>query len=158
MLFWTRMKEVNKNKLTELQLWPFLLPVDLYAVFYMGHMILLVPFQTVYPWISESLVTLLVCLILWPFPGLHSTMSTPLPTESLTEATSLTASISLFPAPCRCLRPSSTNLWWRLNSSLSSSMFLLIVSQVCRFESIFKPSFFASIKFLFSILTLFPAK
>lgn len=157
MLFWTRIKEVNKNKSTELQLWPFLLPVDLYAVFYMGHMIPLVPFQIVYPWISESLVTL-VCLILWPFSGLHSAVPTPQPTESLTEATSLTASISLFPAPCRCLRSSSTHLWWRLNSSLSSSIFLLIDSQVCWFESVFKPSFSSSIKFLFSILTPFPAK
>lgn len=81
-----------------------------------------------------------ICLILWPFPGLYSTMPTPRPT-AFTEATSCTASVSLlFPAPWRCLRSSSARLWWRLNSSLSTSIFL-IVSHVCQFESIFKSSF-----------------
>lgn len=109
---------------------------------------LLVLFQTVslnfisYFFTSEFLVTLLASLILWPFPELHSTMPAPQPAASFTEATSCTASIPLLvPAPCRYLRSSSAPLWGMLNSSLSTSIFLLIVSQVCQFASIFKPPF-----------------
>ena len=93
--------------------------------------------------ISAFLVTLLVCLILWSFPGLHSTVPPPQPTAAFPDATGYTASIPLLvPAPCRCLWSSSAHLWWRLNSSLSSRVCLLTVSQVCQFESVFKPSLF----------------
>lgn len=161
-LLWICVKEMKKNVLSNINL-DFTFAFDLYAVFDMGCMLLLVPFQTVSLWtscpassISESLITLL-SLVLWPFPGLSSTMPAPRPALSFTEATSCTPSVFLlFPAPCRCPRSSWAHLWWRLNSSLSSSVFLLIVSQVGQIESVLKLSSFSSVKFLFSILTLLP--
>lgn len=48
----------------------------------------------------------------------------------------------LFPALCRWLRFSSAHLWGP-NSLPWSSIFLQVLSQVCRIESIFKPSLFS---------------
>lgn len=130
------------NKLSEFQPWSFLLPLTfMLSLIWVN---LLVLFQTVslnfisYFFTSEFLVTLLASLILWPFPELHSTMPAPQPAASFTEATSCTASVPLLvPAPCRYLRSSSARLW----GNMSTSIFLLTVSQVCQFESIFKPPF-----------------
>lgn len=104
------------------------------------------------------LILCYVCFILWPFSGLCSTMPTSWSTVSVRDIISYKASISLiFPAPHRWLRSSSAHLWWRLKSLLSSSIFPLMVCQVGRFESVFKPSFFSSVIF-FSACLHFPLR
>lgn len=139
-MLWTPVKEMNKNELLELQPWPFFLPLT-----FMLSLIWVTWFCLSLSSVSLNFISCIfnfrvpfrICPILWPFPELCSTMPTPRPT-AFTEATSYPGSISLlFPALCRCLTSSSAHLWWRLNSSLSSSIFLLI-SQVSWFESIFK--------------------
>lgn len=123
----------------------------LYAVFDMGHVTWLVPFQTVHliscfsdfrvPCNSSLSVSSCghfqgsapQCLLL----GQHH-LSETLPAAQL---------LFLFPSQLRA-GPSLMETTFLL----SSSIFPLIVSQVCRVESVFEPSFFSSVKFLSAFL------
>lgn len=130
-------KEMNKNELPELQPWPFLLSFCPFCCLWYGSHDSACPFPDCVSlnFIScffdfKSLVILLVCLILWPFPGPHSPMPTPQSTASSTAATSCTAAISLVSSSVQMTEIFLLHLWWKRNSVLWSSVFLLIVSRV----------------------------